>query len=660
MQFPLDGTDELYSLKLTWNPSRSSTLVGTVFSDPTTNSGAGAADPRRSQAVFRNITNPDPGTWQSERTVGAVDYGLRLGQVLGSSAFFGFQAARHQDHFRLDPIEAGLAVRIADFTCSNGTEFDPCNPPTEENFSTGGFGNLGGAGNNSQSYRDQFRADGNLYVGVHEIKLGADYQDAWTRAEAHYSGDQQVTRWNEWGAEYYRHHFFTDGVHDLTPVSGTRQGGTREIGAYVQDSWRVASGLTVNGGLRWDEEFLREYDGATVMRLTHEWQPRLGIAWDPWRDGRTNIYAFAGRFYYSVPTEVAVRGFGGLPGGTTYNYDEVDVTPAEVPGRPNHPGALPVSPEFVGEPLKGVSLDELTVGVERLIGPSLTVGMKASYRNLRNVIEDRCDIDYNDPENHAETGCVLVNAGGSGHYARGDFYSCTGLETPETNNCLLDPSDPGRFVYGAPPAAPARRIYRGIELLARKTVSDWLWLQASYVYSSLRGSYDGEVNEALGGQTNPTINWDYDYPLLQTNSNGRLFLDRPHDFRLAGYYRTPLRLSVGLDAYVLSGAPLDKFAYFNATYSSLRLVPRGSAGRMPTLWEANVTLEYPFRVGPATATVQGYIFNVFNNQIPTDEDMLWSNTPPYNPDPPRRNGNYGLATQRQSPRLFRAALRVSF
>ena len=81
---------------------------------------------------------------------------------------------------------------------------------------------------------------------------------------------------------------------------------------------------------------------------------------------------------------------------------------------------------------------------------------------------------------------------------------------------------------------------------------------------------------------------------------------------------------------------------------------------MPTLWEADLTLEYPFRVGPTTVTAQGYVLNLFNNQIATDQDQVWSATPIYDPNPPKSNLNYGLATQRQPPRLFRAALRVAF
>ncbi len=499
MQFPLEGTDELYSLKVTGNLSAGTTLVGTVFSDPTTNSGAGAADPRRSSATFRTIDNTDPGTWQATRTIGATDYGLRLGQVLGAAGFFGFQAARHQDRFRLDPTAAGLAVRIGDYTCSSGvgTETEPCAMPTEENFSTGGFGNLGGPGNNSRSHRDQFRADGNFFFGTHELKLGADYQDAWTIADAHFSGGQLVLRFNERGTVYYFHNFYTEGPTSLTPVAaGVYRGGSREIGAYIQDAWKAAPGLTINAGLRLDEEDLRDYRDVTVMSLGNEWQPRLGIAWDPWGDGATNVHVFAGRFYYSQPTWTAARLFGGVSKGRAYNYDPVDMTPAEVPGEASHVGAPGIA-DLVDDGVRGISLDELTVGVERLIGPSFSVGLTATYRNLRNVIEDRCDIDYNAPGNPMLGGayCVLINPGGSGKYARGDFYSCTAW----TLRRQQLPSGSERRRDGSSMERQRRRPQsgstKGSSSSRARALGDRLWLQASYVYSTLRGNYDGEVNE---------------------------------------------------------------------------------------------------------------------------------------------------------------------
>src|SRR5207245_3314144 len=101
----------------------------------------------------------------------------------------------------------------------------------------------------------------------------------------------------------------------------------------------------------------------------------------------------------------------------------------------------------------------------------------------------------------------------------------------------------GQCFPTGPATPPARRLYRGIELLARKSVGDKLWLQTSYVYSSLRGNYDGGINEGFQ-QTTPGLNLDFDQPPLWHNSYGRLFLDRPHRFRFDGFWTTPLGPSI--------------------------------------------------------------------------------------------------------------------
>ena len=213
----------------------------------------------------------------------------------------------------------------------------------------------------------------------------------------------------------------------------------------------------------------------------------------------------------------------------------------------------------------------------------------------------------------------------------------------------------------------AQRVYRGIELLARKTVGTSLWLQASYIYSSLTGNYDGFVNEG-SGQTFPGVNIDFDYPQFEHNGEGPLALDHPHAFRLDASYTTPFGVLVGLQGWALSGAPLNRMGYFNGGYGArINLVPRGSAGRMATLWEANLTLGYQFAVGPTIVTAQAYAFNIFNNQIETQRDTAWTVERPegypdtlYDPNVPSNNPDYGKVTSRQAPRFFRAAMKVSF
>ena len=155
---------------------------------------------------------------------------------------------------------------------------------------------------------------------------------------------------------------------------------------------------------------------------------------------------------------------------------------------------------------------------------------------------------------------------------------------------------------------------------------------------------------------------------MYPNAYGRLYLDRPQAGRLAGFYTTPFRLGVGLEAWAASGAPLNKLGYLNQAYSAdVQLVPRGYAGRMPAIWDANLTLEYPFRIGPTTVTLQAYLYNLFNNQIRTNQDTVWVNQQQddypdsiFDPNQPQRNPNYGLITSRQPPRVLRVAARVSF
>jgi hypothetical protein len=186
------------------------------------------------------------------------------------------------------------------------------------------------------------------------------------------------------------------------------------------------------------------------------------------------------------------------------------------------------------------------------------------------------------------------------------------------------------------------------------------------MYSSLRGNYDGAISESFG-QTDPGINGDFDYPQLSHNSYGRLFLDRPHRFRLDGYWTTPLGLSVGLQTWVRSGAPMNQFGYLDQWGYVVSLVPRGSAGRYPTLWEANLTLSYPLQLGPLTATLQAYGYMVFNNQIVNGRDETVSNVAQdgypdtiFDPNQKATNLEYGKVTSRQDPRSVRFAVKLAF
>jgi hypothetical protein len=654
--FPRNTTDNLYSGKLTWNIAAGSSLVFTVFADPSTINGAARVGTGFGGGL---ISNPDSSTWESKRNIGGTDFALRFTQLFGASAAVNAQASRHNDSFELTPSGPGQAVRTEDWTCQGGTPDNPCNFPDEPNSVSGGLGGYGGPNQNNHSTRDQVRADFGLYRGNHEVKLGGSYQRAQTTAVTAFTGGQLVFRQNEFGQTYYQHVSIVKSLTDPTPVDGVLKARTIEMGFFVQDSWRVTPGLTVNLGLRWDQEDMRDYLGETVLKTTAEWQPRLGIVWDPTGAGKMKVYASAGRFYYSVPTALSVFAYGSTIFVNTFNFDPVGT--AQDPAVFGYERSI-VSVQGVAEPvdagIRGIYQDELTFGVERLLDPTFSLGVKGTYRRLGRAIEDRCDLDYTLPENNYYS-CAIVNPGSDSKYARGDFPTCNGLDG------LFYACQPG-----APPTPPVRRVYRGIEIMGRKSFTESLWLQASYVYSSLRGNWDGSVNQG-SGQTFPGINSDFDYPQFWAhNSYGRLFLERTHRVRVDASWTTPFKLFAGLQAFWQSGAPLDKLGYFNGGYGAqIYLVPRGEAGNLPNLWEANLTVGYPFAVGPVTVTAQAYLFNVFNNQIRTQQDVGYTTRrPPGYPDtlydpnvpPDRVSPTYGKILARQDPRLFRAAVRISF
>ena len=62
----------------------------------------------------------------------------------------------------------------------------------------------------------------------------------------------------------------------------------RTLGVFLQDDWRISERLTLNLGVRYDEEDVTD---------DQNFAPRLGFAWDPLGKGRTVVRGGYGRFY---------------------------------------------------------------------------------------------------------------------------------------------------------------------------------------------------------------------------------------------------------------------------------------------------------------------------------------------------------------------------
>jgi hypothetical protein len=659
--FVLEKTSDTYSGKLTGNVGRGSNLVLSIL-----------ADPEKAVGPINLPAATSPLTYSGNRYIGARDYAARFNQLFGSFGILTLQYSRHNDRYQTKVPEEADLPRVSDQTVQGIA------------VPSGGFGNINGLVNHT-SRRDGYSAAFAVYAGNHEIKLGGDYEENETVGTTRRTGAQTLTirpcrqnpaavdrcaqrggvgapyvNWrgdNVVGGVVYTHGFLAN--RDGTPVFRIDTATpTFAYSAFLQDTWRISSRLSVNAGLRWDREEIQNYQQRTVIGLDDMWAPRAGVVWDFIGDSTSKLYASYGRFYYQFPTDLNFRGYQNNEFliVSASNYDPVSLT-----HDPRTPFAgsvnIPAGDEPADENLKGMYQDEYTVGVEKALTPTFVVGLKGSYQSLDRVLEDRCDLDYLHPENHGQS-CAIINPGSSERYARGDF-PCQNRGNERPDAAALDALC---NETGGPPIASASRIYRGIELTARQSFQERLWVQASYIYSSLRGNYDGAARLA-SGQADPGVNADFDYFAFdQHNSHGKLYLDRPHTFQLGATYRIPFGLTAGLSTFVRSGPPRSRGEYFNGGYNQeIFGVRRGTVGRAETQYEANFSLAYEFKAGPVMITPRLYVYNVLNRQGETRVSDA------FNPDGAFdasgnavQHPNYGKILERQAPRLFRVAARVSF
>ena len=163
----------------------------------------------------------------------------------------------------------------------------------------------------------------------------------------------------------------------------------------------------MNAGVRYDAEKLYGtpstlFPDGGGFSLNNEWAPRIGVTWDFMGDGTSKLYASAGRFYYALPTDITFRS------SPSARHDPVQLQrqhhrPRRLRRSDQRPttGCVPRA-NFTqiggtGEPtdagIKASYQDEFTIGIEKAIDPTLSVGLKGTYRSLGRAIEDRCDLD---------------------------------------------------------------------------------------------------------------------------------------------------------------------------------------------------------------------------------------------------------------------------
>jgi hypothetical protein len=687
--FPITYHADLFSGKLTGRPTDSTTIVGTIFGDPEVREGP-----------LRNFTSDNPLSQDGTRKIGATDYALGVTQLIGTQALLDVRYSRHQDRYTL--TGPGMTTpAVLDYTQN-------LDNPT----ASGGFGSIRGFRDYNQSKRDAIKGSGTFFVSTHEIKGGVDFENNLTESTDIYSGGARLRIYpcnpqvcvgvNAGASLYYGHEFYTLTTDKNNLQSAFLPGGNTvsprvyRLGAFLQDAWKVLPNLSVHFGLRYDQEDVRQYDGSKIYNnrvvdangnvlqeggqqffLKNEWQPRIGIAWDPIKDGSMKVSASYGRFYYALPTDLTVRSYAAKIDAITYNYNADPLSLAQdqtIAKQAFTQGGL--NPEPFQDNLKGIYQDEYAFGIEKALTANFSVSARYTYRNMGRTIEDRCDFDAGYPEANNNT-CVIINPGSSSPFATGQgVHTCDGRDYIDASGNAAESQCTGPQTTNVTIPAAERRFH-GVEIVFKGRMSNRLWGQFSYLWSHLYGNYNGEASIGEfaypgGGQTDPGINADFDYPLFLSNAYGNLALDRRHQLRLDGSYTFDFGLTTSLSAHARSGAPLSVYGYFNSGYGAegYQVVPTGSAGRTPWDYDFNLGASYVFKINAISITLVAQAYNLLNRQDILGYNQDCTVAPPPTAgavtncsvvsNPTSANPNYGLVSWRSSPRLLKLGARVTF
>ncbi len=148
------------------------------------------------------------------------------------------------------------------------------------------------------------------------------------------------------------------------------------LGLFVQDEWRLRSNLTVDGGVRYDLQWLP----SPVHTDLNNVSPRVGIAYAP-GDGRTVYRASGGVYFDRVPLRATSNAI--QRDGTVY---KTAVLAAGQPGAPLWPHVLPAFPSNVVVSINTINPDvqaqrseQAGVQVQRALGSAFSAQVGYSY-----------------------------------------------------------------------------------------------------------------------------------------------------------------------------------------------------------------------------------------------------------------------------------------
>ena len=327
---------------------------------------------------------------------------------------------------------------------------------------------------------------------------------------------------------------------------------------FVQDDWKVRSNLTLNLGLRYDDE--------TISDDNNNISPRLGFAWDVGGNAKTVVRGGFGTFFQNTPFELITAFMTGGPFSTSF----VRNFPLNAADPGPRAGNFPTDPTLVNGPVINRALIASIVGTNTLLANpapvvdnserrmahtrSFSIGIQ---RQLMTNLGITADYIHSDGIDQFLT--VNLNPG------RRATTSSTGTITRQfstlgaviQNSFVPVVTDPFASLAYQNLAVTnvttrvnlGRTKYDALQLTLDKRFSRGFQFRTSYTLAKGRGNVSGNGVPTANFQTQSGLNLEL--------GEGPTAFDRRHNFVFSGLYRVPKTRGLIISTIVraLSGTP---------------------------------------------------------------------------------------------------------
>lgn len=465
--------------------------------------------------------------------------------------------------------------------------------------------------------RDASRIDLDYFVGGHSIRGGYDDETNTSFDLTEYSG-----------GEYFRYFApgfggFNTGNNNVVRYRIFQGGGnfdTISSAYYLQDSWEVNNRLLVNYGVRVETFDNKNAIGESFIKEDGQYAPRLGVTYDLSGDGRSKIYASAGRYHLYIASNTNIRLAGAeyflqefyvmKPGcdlvNPTFDTCNGQLLQSSLFGD----GEVPDVRATKSDKVDPMYLDEYAVGYERMVGNDWSLGARVVSREMSTVIEDITIDAAMTAQGLPGFGAFEYRLTNPGEDFNGYVDVGNGLQRFSATAAELG--------YPAP-----ERNYYAVELTANKRFSNHWQFRGNYTWSHSYGNYEGYVRSD-NGQDDAGITTLYDFAGLLDGAYGNLPNDRRHNVKLWGAYGWDNGFYLGAAASYHTGRPINAFGvhptdpfaalYDNESfYDQGTLVPRGTRGTTDSITNVDLTAKYDFDIAKGQITVRADVFNVFDS-----------------------------------------------